>query len=112
MRRRCASGSERHRHAALRYRTARPVRYRLPMRRDPDSLQHQENSRTGTRPTSSLGRLAILQYFRIAGSVKAAEYGAATSTAYVHRVGIERRAAIDTDTSSGGIRQKHYYHHR
>jgi hypothetical protein len=42
----------------------------------------------------------ILQHFRLTGSVEATECGAADTTTDVHRVGIERRAAIDTDTGS------------
>src|ERR1700694_1121248 len=54
---------------------------------------------------STSARLMILQHFRLTGSVEATECGAAdtTTTTDVHRVGIERRAAIDTDTGSGEV---------
>jgi hypothetical protein len=46
----------------------------------------------------------ILEHFRLTGSVKATECGGAdTTTTDVHRVGIERRAAIDTDAGSGEV---------
>jgi len=46
----------------------------------------------------------ISQHFRLTGSVKATECGGAdTTTTDVHRVGIERRAAIDTDAGSGEV---------
>ena len=53
---------------------------------------------------STSARPMISQHFRLTGSVEATECGAAdTTTTDVHRVGIERRAAIDTDTGSGEV---------
>ena len=53
---------------------------------------------------STSARPMISQHFRLTGSVKATECGGAdTTTTGVHRVGIERRAAIDTDTGSGQV---------